>query len=73
EQKKILDRELAHANISANRVAVVVANDWNDTNNKVMTGKIPTAKNNTNCISKFWRKDLIHLVTVFLALPQKEP
>ncbi|KVI03415.1 Myosin II heavy chain-like protein [Cynara cardunculus var. scolymus] len=36
EEKKVLDRELARANISANRVAAVVANDWKDTNNKVM-------------------------------------
>lgn len=39
EEKKVLDRELARANISANRVAVVVANDWKDTNNKVMPVK----------------------------------
>ncbi|MCE3049863.1 hypothetical protein HAX54_045972 [Datura stramonium] len=30
EEKRILDRELARAKISANRVAVVVANDWKD-------------------------------------------
>ncbi|XP_071721421.1 microtubule-associated protein 70-1-like [Rutidosis leptorrhynchoides] len=36
EEKKMLDRELARAKISANRVAVVVANDWKDTDNKVM-------------------------------------
>ncbi|KAJ9544029.1 hypothetical protein OSB04_023736 [Centaurea solstitialis] len=39
EEKKVLDRELARANISANRVAAVVANDWKDTNNKVMPVK----------------------------------
>ncbi|KAK1427032.1 hypothetical protein QVD17_15714 [Tagetes erecta] len=39
EEKKILDRELARAKISANRVAVVVANDWKDTDNKVMPVK----------------------------------
>ncbi|KAL8260579.1 hypothetical protein R6Q59_028532 [Mikania micrantha] len=36
EEKKMLDRELARAKISANRVAVVVANDWKDTDSKVM-------------------------------------
>nr|XP_043610422.1 microtubule-associated protein 70-1-like [Erigeron canadensis] len=39
EEKKILDRELARAKVSANRVAVVVANDWKDTDNKVMPVK----------------------------------
>ncbi|KAL4587329.1 hypothetical protein LXL04_000198 [Taraxacum kok-saghyz] len=39
EEKKVLDRELARARISANRVAVVVANDWKDTDNKVMPVK----------------------------------
>ncbi|XP_076899287.1 microtubule-associated protein 70-1-like [Bidens hawaiensis] len=39
EEKKILDRELARARISANRVAVVIANDWKDTDNKVMPVK----------------------------------
>ncbi|KAI7739313.1 hypothetical protein M8C21_029380, partial [Ambrosia artemisiifolia] len=34
EEKKILDRELARAKISANRVAVVIANDWKDADNK---------------------------------------
>lgn len=36
EEKRILDRELARAKISANRVAVVVANEWKDGNDKVM-------------------------------------
>ncbi|KAJ0630411.1 putative microtubule-associated protein [Helianthus annuus] len=39
EEKKILDRELARAKISANRVAVVIANDWKDADNKVMPVK----------------------------------
>ncbi|KAI8562508.1 hypothetical protein RHMOL_Rhmol03G0041500 [Rhododendron molle] len=34
EEKRILDRELARAKISANRVAVVVANEWKDANDK---------------------------------------
>ncbi|KAI7748773.1 hypothetical protein M8C21_022777, partial [Ambrosia artemisiifolia] len=33
EEKKILDRELARAKVSANRVAVVVANEWKDAEN----------------------------------------
>jgi DNA repair exonuclease SbcCD ATPase subunit len=36
EEMRTLDRELARAKISANRVAVVVANDWKDGNDKVM-------------------------------------
>lgn len=39
EEKRILDRELARAKISANRVAVVVANEWKDANDKVMPVK----------------------------------
>ncbi|KAL0404812.1 UNVERIFIED_CONTAM: Microtubule-associated protein 70-2 [Sesamum radiatum] len=39
EEKRILDRELARAKVSANRVAVVVANDWKDANDKVMPVK----------------------------------
>ncbi|CAA0815193.1 Microtubule-associated protein 70-2 [Striga hermonthica] len=39
EEKRILDRELARAKISANRVAVVVANDWKDASDKVMPVK----------------------------------
>ncbi|CAH1418546.1 unnamed protein product [Lactuca virosa] len=39
EEKRVLDRELARARISANRVAVVVANDWKDADNKVMPVK----------------------------------
>uniref|UniRef100_A0A0V0I0T5 Putative microtubule-associated protein 70-2-like n=1 Tax=Solanum chacoense TaxID=4108 RepID=A0A0V0I0T5_SOLCH len=39
EEKRILDRELARAKISANRVAVVVANDWKDAPDKVMPVK----------------------------------
>ncbi|KAJ3694865.1 hypothetical protein LUZ60_000242 [Juncus effusus] len=36
DERKTLDRELARAKISANRVAVVVANEWKDGNDKVM-------------------------------------
>lgn len=39
EERKTLDRELARAKISANRVAVVVANEWKDANDKVMPVK----------------------------------
>lgn len=36
EEKKTLERELSRAKITANRVAVVVANEWKDQNDKVM-------------------------------------
>ncbi|KAK6942169.1 Microtubule-associated protein 70 [Dillenia turbinata] len=39
EEKKTLDRELARAKVSANRVATVVANEWKDGNDKVMPVK----------------------------------
>eukprot|EP00252_Welwitschia_mirabilis_P015964 TRINITY_DN3539_c0_g1_i1.p1 TRINITY_DN3539_c0_g1~~TRINITY_DN3539_c0_g1_i1.p1 ORF type:complete len:630 (-),score=167.30 TRINITY_DN3539_c0_g1_i1:438-2327(-) len=39
EEKKTLDRELARAKITANRVATVVANEWKDANDKVMPVK----------------------------------
>jgi len=39
EEKKVLDRELARAKVTANRVAVVVANEWKDANGKVMPVK----------------------------------
>lgn len=39
EEKKTLERELARAKITANRVAVVVANEWKDANDKVMPVK----------------------------------
>ncbi|XP_004503349.1 microtubule-associated protein 70-2-like [Cicer arietinum] len=39
EERKTLDRELARAKVSANRVAVVVANEWKDANDKVMPVK----------------------------------
>ncbi|XP_051138815.1 microtubule-associated protein 70-1-like [Andrographis paniculata] len=39
EEKRILERELARAKVSANRVAVVVANDWKDASDKVMPVK----------------------------------
>ncbi|KAJ6824450.1 microtubule-associated protein 70-2-like isoform X1 [Iris pallida] len=35
-ERKTLDRELARAKVTANRVAVVVANEWKDANDKVM-------------------------------------
>ncbi|CAL0312406.1 unnamed protein product [Lupinus luteus] len=36
EERKTLDRELAHAKVTANRVAVVVANEWKDASDEVM-------------------------------------
>lgn len=36
EERKTIDRELARAKVTANRVAVVVANEWKDSNDKVM-------------------------------------
>ncbi|RRT69029.1 hypothetical protein B296_00037767 [Ensete ventricosum] len=39
EEMKTLDRELARAKVTANRVAVVVANEWKDANDKVMPVK----------------------------------
>lgn len=39
EEKKTLKRELARAKVTANRVAVVVANEWKDANDKVMPVK----------------------------------
>ncbi|KAK1277621.1 Microtubule-associated protein 70-2 [Acorus gramineus] len=36
DERKTLDRELARAKVTANRVAVVVANEWKDANDKVM-------------------------------------
>ncbi|KAK3155213.1 hypothetical protein QOZ80_2BG0200340 [Eleusine coracana subsp. coracana] len=39
DEKKILERELARTKVNANRVAVVVANDWKDANDKVMPVK----------------------------------
>ncbi|XVF49855.1 hypothetical protein PTKIN_Ptkin04bG0049600 [Pterospermum kingtungense] len=39
EEKKTLDRELAHAKVTANRVITVVANEWKDANDKVMPVK----------------------------------
>ncbi|KAF3791457.1 Microtubule-associated protein 70-2, partial [Nymphaea thermarum] len=38
-EKKTLDRELVRAKVTANRVAVVVANEWKDANDKVMPVK----------------------------------
>ncbi|GAB2267131.1 hypothetical protein Dimus_002116 [Dionaea muscipula] len=38
-ERKTLDRELARAKVSANRVATVVANEWKDGNDKVMPVK----------------------------------
>ncbi|KAK5845938.1 Uncharacterized protein F383_01609 [Gossypium arboreum] len=39
EERKTLDRELARAKVTANRVAMVVANEWKDANDKVMPVK----------------------------------
>ncbi|KAK9152404.1 hypothetical protein Syun_010713 [Stephania yunnanensis] len=39
DEKRILERELARAKVSANRVAAVVANEWKDDNDKVMPVK----------------------------------
>ncbi|KAK8942092.1 Microtubule-associated protein 70-2 [Platanthera guangdongensis] len=39
DEMKTLDRELSRAKVSANRVAVVVANEWKDANDKVMPVK----------------------------------
>ncbi|XXG79765.1 hypothetical protein AAC387_Pa09g0765 [Persea americana] len=39
EEKRTLERELARAKVSANRVASVVANEWKDDNDKVMPVK----------------------------------
>ncbi|GMP97794.1 hypothetical protein CsSME_00045913 [Camellia sinensis var. sinensis] len=39
DERRTLDRELARAKVTANRVAVVVANDWKDANDKVMPVK----------------------------------
>ena len=36
EEKKTLERELARAKVSANRIANVVANEWKGENDKVM-------------------------------------
>ncbi|KAJ6300646.1 hypothetical protein OIU76_021444 [Salix suchowensis] len=38
-ERKTLEREVARANVSANRVATVVANEWKDGNDKVMPVK----------------------------------
>ncbi|CAL0322929.1 unnamed protein product [Lupinus luteus] len=39
EERKVLEREVARAKVSANRVATVVANEWKDGNDKVMPVK----------------------------------
>ncbi|KAF2530727.1 hypothetical protein F2Q70_00030719 [Brassica cretica] len=39
EERKTLDRELARAKVTANRVATVVANEWKDGNDKVLPVK----------------------------------
>ncbi|KAF3545623.1 hypothetical protein DY000_02008640 [Brassica cretica] len=39
EERKTLERELARAKVTANRVATVVANEWKDGNDKVMPVK----------------------------------
>lgn len=56
EEKRILDRELARAKVSANRVAVVVANDWKDASDKVMPVKQWLEER------KFYQVPLHHLV-----------
>jgi hypothetical protein len=38
-ERKTLEREVARAKVSANRVATVVANEWKDGNDKVMPVK----------------------------------
>ncbi|PKA61065.1 Microtubule-associated protein 70-2 [Apostasia shenzhenica] len=40
EEKKTLERELSKAKVCANRVAVVVANEWKDEEDKVMPGEL---------------------------------
>ncbi|KAK8957781.1 Microtubule-associated protein 70-2 [Platanthera zijinensis] len=39
DEMKTLDRELSRAKVSANRVVVVVANEWKDANDRVMSVK----------------------------------
>nr|XP_043623379.1 microtubule-associated protein 70-5 [Erigeron canadensis] len=39
EEKRTVERELARANVSANRVATTLANEWKDENDKVMPVK----------------------------------
>ncbi|MED6171221.1 hypothetical protein PIB30_038756 [Stylosanthes scabra] len=39
EERKVLEREVARAKVTANRVATVVANEWKDANDKVMPVK----------------------------------
>lgn len=55
EERKTLDRELARAKVTANRVAVVVANEWKDANDKVMP-------------VKQWLEERRFLQVVFLSL-----
>ncbi|KAM1748263.1 hypothetical protein ACFX12_009272 [Malus domestica] len=40
EEKKLLEREVARAKVSANQVATVVANEWKDSSDKVMPGEM---------------------------------
>ncbi|KVH96760.1 Myosin II heavy chain-like protein [Cynara cardunculus var. scolymus] len=40
EEKRTLERELARANVSANRVATTVANEWKDKNDQVMPAEM---------------------------------
>ncbi|CAN1336991.1 Microtubule-associated protein 70-5 [Linum perenne] len=44
EEKRMLERELARANVSVNRVATIVANEWKDDNDKVMPAEIQKLK-----------------------------
>lgn len=62
EEKRILDRELARAKVSANRVAVVVANDWKDATDKVMPVKQWLEER------KFYQVCLYHLIRNYLLL-----
>ncbi|GMY19445.1 Microtubule-associated protein 70 [Fagus crenata] len=39
EERKTLEREVARAKVTANRIATVVANEWKDANDKVMPVK----------------------------------
>ncbi|KAK7336456.1 hypothetical protein VNO77_16998 [Canavalia gladiata] len=39
DERKVLEREVARAKVTANRVATVVANEWKDANDKVMPVK----------------------------------
>ncbi|KAL0727689.1 hypothetical protein Bca4012_023782 [Brassica carinata] len=44
EEKRTLERELARAKVSASRVALAVANEWKDENDRVMPGEMQKLK-----------------------------